>query len=81
MHLALPATFSGAAADELVERLRPLGLGRIALTHTDATSRVGALLDFVIRSKMPISYVASGAVVPGGFAPADRGELAELVLP
>ena len=81
MNLALPSTFSGAAADELVERLRPLGVGRIALTHADATSRVGALLDYVIRSNMPISYVASGAGVAGGLVPADQGELAELMLP
>ncbi len=43
VHLALPSTYSGAAAAELAERLDPLRLTHVALTHLDETTRVGGL--------------------------------------
>ncbi len=39
VHLALPATVSAAAADELSAALAPLGLTHLALTHADQTAR------------------------------------------
>ena len=36
VHLALPATISAAAADELASALAPLGITHVALTHADA---------------------------------------------
>ena len=42
VHLALPATVSAAAADEVAAALAPLGLTHVALTHADQTARPGA---------------------------------------
>jgi flagellar biosynthesis GTPase FlhF len=81
VHLALPSTYSGPAAAELTERLAPLRLTHVAITHLDETTRVGALLDFVIDAGRPLSYVSQGSEVPGGLEPADPLEIASLVLP
>ncbi|MEA2450861.1 MAG: flagellar biosynthesis protein FlhF [Thermoleophilaceae bacterium] len=81
VHLALPSTYSGPAARELTDLLAPLEPSRIALTHMDATTHVGGLLDYAIREDRPISYVSEGTGVPGGLEPADAEALAALVLP
>jgi flagellar biosynthesis GTPase FlhF len=81
VHLTLPSTYSGPAARELAQLLEPLGPSRLALTHMDATTHVGALLDYAIRAQRPISYVSEGAGVPGGLEPADPEALAALMLP
>lgn len=81
VHMTLPSTYSGPAARELAENLAPLEPSRIALTHMDATTHVGGLLDYAIRSQRPISYVSKGTGLPGGLEPADAEELAALILP
>jgi flagellar biosynthesis GTPase FlhF len=81
VHLALPSTYSGAAAAELAERLSPLNATHVALTHLDETTRVGGLVDALIDAGRPLSYVSQGTGVPGGLEPADPLDLASLVLP
>jgi flagellar biosynthesis GTPase FlhF len=81
VHLALPSTYSSAVAAELAERLAPLRLTHVALTHLDVTTRVGALVDHVIDAGRPVSYVSQGSELPGGIEPADPNEIASLVLP
>jgi flagellar biosynthesis GTPase FlhF len=81
VHLTIPATFSPAAARELIAACEPLGVGCVALTHTDETSHFGGLVDTLIDSGTPVSFVSAGTAVPGGLEPADPLELASLVLP
>ena len=81
VHLTLPSTYSGPAARELTQLLEPLAVSRLALTHMDATTHVGGLLDYAIREERPISYVSEGTGVPGGLEPADADDLATLMLP
>src|SRR4051812_11589467 len=81
VHLALPSTYSGPAARELADSLEPLRPSRIALTHMDATTHVGGLLDYAIRQQRPISYTSEGTGVPGDLAPADPDKLAGLLIP
>jgi flagellar biosynthesis GTPase FlhF len=81
VHLALPSTYSSAVAAELAERLAPLRLTHVALTHMDETTRVGALVDHVIDQGRPLSYVSQGTDLPGGIEPADPLDIASLVLP
>jgi flagellar biosynthesis GTPase FlhF len=81
VHLALPSTYSSAVAAELAERLAPLQLTHVALTHMDETTRVGALVDHVIHEGRPLSYVSQGTDLPGGIEPADPIDIASLVLP
>jgi flagellar biosynthesis GTPase FlhF len=77
VHLALPATISAAAADELAAALGSLGLTHLALTHADETARPGAPVELAIRTRRPLSYVASRDEV----APADPAALAAQLLP
>ncbi|MGI8780681.1 MAG: hypothetical protein ACR2L8_11070, partial [Solirubrobacteraceae bacterium] len=77
VHLALPATVSAAAADELSAALAPLGLTHLALTHADQTARPGAPLELAVRTRRPLSYVATRDAV----APADPSALAAQLLP
>jgi flagellar biosynthesis GTPase FlhF len=81
VHLTLPSTYSAPAARELGELLTALRPAAIALTHMDATTHVGGLLDYAIRAERPISYVADGTGVPGGLEPGDPDQLAGLLLP
>jgi flagellar biosynthesis GTPase FlhF len=77
VHLALPATISAAAADELSAALAPLGVTHLALTHADETARPGAPVELAIRTRRPLSYVASRDEV----ALADPAALAAQLLP
>jgi flagellar biosynthesis protein FlhF len=81
VHLTLPSTYSGHAARELAALLTPLAPSRVALTHMDATTHVGGLVDFAIRESRALSYLSEGTGVPGGLEPADASALAALVLP
>jgi flagellar biosynthesis protein FlhF len=77
VHLALPATISAAAADELSAALASLGLTHLALTHADETARPGAPVELAIRTRRPLSYVAERERV----IPADPAALAAKLLP
>ncbi len=77
VHLALPATLSPAAAEEIAAALAPLGLTHIALTHADETARPGAPVELAITSRKPLSYVCARE----GVEPADAAELAQQLLP
>src|SRR3954454_15992792 len=50
VHLTLPSTYSGPAARELAEAVAPLKPSAIALTQMDATTHIGGLVDFTIRT-------------------------------
>jgi flagellar biosynthesis GTPase FlhF len=77
VHLALPATVSPAAADEVASALAPLGLTHLALTHADQTARPGAPVELAVRSRRPLSYVATRDAVEL----ADAAALAAQLLP
>jgi flagellar biosynthesis GTPase FlhF len=76
VHLALPATVSAAAADEVADALAPLGLTHLALTHADQTARPGAPVELAIRSRRPLSYLATRDSVE----PADAAAIASQLL-
>lgn len=81
IHLAVPATLSASAGEELVEGLAPLGVSALAITHADEAGRLGQVLHLAMISGLPLSYIGRGTSVPGGLAPADARALAALVLP
>jgi flagellar biosynthesis GTPase FlhF len=77
VHLALPATLSAAAADELAAALAPLGITHVALTHADQTARPGAPVELAISGRRALSYVCTREEI----APVDPDELAKQLLP
>src|SRR4051794_19118083 len=77
VHLALPATLSAAAADELAAALAPLGISHVALTHTDQTTRPGAPVELAVTGRRALSYVCSRDAIE----PVDPDALAKQLLP
>jgi flagellar biosynthesis GTPase FlhF len=77
VHLALPATLSAAAADELASALAPLGITHVALTHADQTARPGAPVELAIAGRRALSYVCTREEI----APLDAHDLAKQLLP
>jgi flagellar biosynthesis GTPase FlhF len=77
VHLALPATLSAAAADELSEALAPLSATHVVLSHADETKRPGAPIELALKAGLPLSYICARS----GVTPADPAELAAQLLP
>jgi flagellar biosynthesis GTPase FlhF len=77
VHLALPATLSAAAADELASALAPLGITHVALTHADQTARPGAAVELAVSGRKALSYVSTREEI----APLDPEAVAKQLLP
>jgi flagellar biosynthesis GTPase FlhF len=77
IHLAVPAVLAGEVARELLTAARTLGADRLAVTHSDATARLGMAIELATESGLPISYLADS----GGVRPAAAEDLAFALLP
>jgi hypothetical protein len=77
VHFALPAVLAGEVAREMLAAARDLGADRIAVTHTDATARLGMAVELAVEAELPISYLADSV----GVRPAAAEDLAFALLP
>ena len=77
VHFALPATLAGEVAREMLVASRAVGADRIAVTHSDATARLGMPVELAVESGLPISYLADSVTV----RPAAAEDLAFALLP
>jgi flagellar biosynthesis protein FlhF len=77
VHLVLPAVLAGEVARELLDAARDLGAGRVAVTHADATARLGMAVEVAVDARLPISYLADSDAV----RPAAAEDLAFALLP
>ncbi|HEX6621456.1 MAG TPA: hypothetical protein VF024_17480 [Solirubrobacteraceae bacterium] len=77
VHFALPATLAGEVAREMLAAARHLGADRIAVTHSDATARLGMPVELAVEVGLPISYLADSVTV----RPAAAEDLAFALLP
>jgi len=77
VHLALPAVLAGEVAREMLSAARDLGADRIAVTHTDATARLGMAVELAVEAGLPISYLVDTV----GVRPAAAEDLAFALLP
>jgi flagellar biosynthesis protein FlhF len=77
VHLAVPAILAGEVARDLLAAARPLGADRIAVTHSDATARLGMAVELAVEAQLPISYLADSDAV----RPAAAEDLAFALLP
>ena len=51
VHFALPAVLAGEVAREMLAAARDLGADRIAVTHTDATARLGMAVELAVEAE------------------------------
>jgi flagellar biosynthesis GTPase FlhF len=77
IHLALPAVLAGEVARELLTAARGIGADRLAITHSDATARLGMPIELAAEAGLPISYLADSDRV----RPAAAEDLAFALLP
>jgi flagellar biosynthesis protein FlhF len=77
VHLVLPAVLAAEVAREMLAAARELGADRIAVTHTDATARLGMAVELAVEADLPISYLADSV----GVRPAAAEDLAFALLP
>jgi flagellar biosynthesis protein FlhF len=77
VHLALPAVLAGEVARELLDASRALGADRLAVTHSDATARLGMAIELAVETQLPISYLVDSDAV----RPAAAEDLAFALLP
>jgi flagellar biosynthesis GTPase FlhF len=78
-HLLVPAALGTTDVGLLLDTVAPvLGADRLLLTHRDGPGGLGAAVSASIRSKLPISFTATGNA--WGLRPADPYELAGLVV-
>jgi flagellar biosynthesis protein FlhF len=77
VHLALPAVLAGEVARDMLTAARSLGADRLAVTHSDATARLGMVVELAAEAGLPISYLADTTAV----RPAAAEDLAFALLP
>jgi flagellar biosynthesis protein FlhF len=81
--LLLNAASHGDTLNEVVHAYRHGGsdnaLAGCIFTKVDEATHPGALIDTVIRHRLPVHYVSSGQKVPENLAPADRAALVDSV--
>jgi flagellar biosynthesis GTPase FlhF len=81
LHLTVSATIGPDAARELVGGVRELGVGAVAVTHTDETEILGTVIGLAIDCGLPLSYLARGQAIDAGLRPASPLELASDLIP
>lgn len=81
-HFLVPASADITPSQKLLDALAGrIGVDRILITRLDEAPTLGLQVALSISSRLPISYLASGATAELGLAPADPFALASLVLP
>ncbi|WP_431273507.1 flagellar biosynthesis protein FlhF [Variovorax ureilyticus] len=80
--LLLNASSHGDTLNEVVHAYRHGGGNELAgciFTKMDEATHPGALIDTVIRHRLPVHYISSGQKVPENLMPADRAQLVDSV--
>ena len=80
VHLVLSSVASASSLTHTAQQFATAGTTSIILTKLDEAHGLGNLLPLVRSSKLPLSYLTDGQNVPDDIAPADRKQLARIVL-
>ena len=76
VHLVVPATLRHSTLLRIHERFAILRPSKVLFTHLDDVISPGAILDFAIRTNLPISYLANGQQIPEDIEEASKSRLA-----
>lgn len=79
--VALPATLGARAAAQLLEALRPLRAGGLAITHADETDQIGVAVEAACTFGLAPEYLLDRGRVRGGLTRIDPTHLADRLLP
>lgn len=79
-HLCLSATTKDRELNETVRRFSVLPLSRLLFTKIDESESLGCIINTHMRSKLPLSYMTNGQMVPEDIVVASPRKLANLVM-
>lgn len=79
-HLCLSATTKDKELNEIVARFGILPISRLLFTKLDETESLGCIVNIHLRSKLQLSYVTNGQMVPEDIIVATPRKLANMVL-
>jgi flagellar biosynthesis GTPase FlhF len=79
--IALPATLGARAAGQLIESLRPLRAGAMAITHADETDQLGVAVEAACGYGLAPEYLLDRGRARGGLTRIDPTHLADRLLP
>ncbi len=78
--LVLSATTKEADLIETIKRLEGFDQRRLLITRLDETRAVGNLLNILVQSQLPVSYVSDGQRIPDDIRPASLHQLVQLLV-
>jgi flagellar biosynthesis protein FlhF len=78
--LVLSATTKERDLLDTVKRFENMGINRLTFTRIDESNTVGNLLNVLIRTTIPFSYLADGQQIPNAIQDASIEELTTLLL-
>ena len=80
-HLVLSASMKSADLTRAVERFEPFRPAKLLFTRLDETATLGPVLNEVVRTGKPVSFLTTGQQVPEHLLPATAERIADLLLP
>ena len=80
IHLVLSLTTSLDDLFVAVKKFKGLNFQKLLFTKYDETSSHGNILNLSLRSRLPISYIATGQNVPEDIITADSEQIARTLL-
>jgi flagellar biosynthesis protein FlhF len=80
VQLVLPASLRAADLRRLAERFAVFKPAGLIFTRLDETETYGPLLNEIVRTGRPLSFLANGPRIPDDIEPATRARVADLVL-
>jgi len=79
-HMVIPASLKAGDMKRITEEYDIFKPAKLIFTRLDETESFGGILNVIVRSGKPVSFVASGQQVPDDLAPARKDNLAKLIL-
>lgn len=80
LYLVVSASTKNEDLIQIVKAYQPLPVANLIITKLDESQTYGNVLNLLMRSKLPVSYIASGQAIPHSLEKATLEKVAELVL-
>ncbi len=81
IYLAICATARQDVIAKWIELYRPLGIEAVVVTRLDECSRIGHVVNLLVKERLPVAYLSNGPSVPEDCSKADAQAVARFLLP
>jgi flagellar biosynthesis protein FlhF len=79
-HLCLSSTTRDRELAETVKRFGRFSIDRLIFTHLDESETFGSIINVLLQSNLPPSFLAAGQSISGDLEVATSGRLSELAM-